>query len=293
MILLMLTGIWTLFIKINKEDESDKADLKLVAKSLGGFITNKNLRIIFFVAVLANAGFAPISSSFNLILIQKGYKKEKQAMLSTILMPYSLIGPIVFSNFIIKKKKMELFLKLIIFGIIGTFYSLALLNYIHLFIDSNMFVGYILIIIHSLIFQTYSIFQYLIYGSLANEIIQPGSEGTFITALYSFINLGRRWPYSLSLFLTSYLHFNQIVYLGIIFESIFFLTFRNKILEIDSKEKKDYDLNMNSSNKKEKKKKKRLILVYLLKLNFFIIIIQCKFNFDSRRIYGKITINFF
>jgi hypothetical protein len=227
------------FIKEKEEshlDESESHSIMTTLRRIKTMTKNKNLRRFLGILLLTNIGNIFYNNILNLVLIEKGITQELLTNIGTLLIPIE-----IYFTFHLSKTTSK-FLQTYFFGYKNLIFIYIIQLLFVQFYDSiasfdNKLFNMPTIIILFILSLSKTILCLNCHNGLGgffHKISDNKIGATYITALYSFMNLSHKWPGVIIYTLVDYFGHIMVGVFSIIYCACFYFYFKKSFEELDN-----------------------------------------------------------
>jgi len=235
-IIILLINFWVHFgIKERNPAKNEYLSVWILVKDLKGFYTNANLRYCVILCLTSNLGFAAVTNTAPLKLIQLGFSKETLTTISMTLILVNLGLSFIIGKYARIGNEMSLYIR---------FYVILFVHNIFLFILISVYDGTqggsftFLYVISALFGDGTAALVMVNQGSFNNRISDEDVGGTFLTFLNAMWNFGRFGGTSLILFLVDSFNYTVLVILSWVYVIVYMAVFGKTFLKLERVKKK-------------------------------------------------------
>lgn len=237
---IFIFGTFILFFIKEKEeshlDESESHSIITTLNRIKKMTKNRNLRRFLAILLFTNIGNIFYNNILNLVLIEKGITQELLTNIGTLLIPIE-----IYFTFRLSKTTSK-FLQTYFFGYKNLIFiyiiQLLFVNFYNLIaaLDNKLFnMPTILILFFlSLVRTILCLNCHNGLGGFFHKISDNKIGATYITALYSFMNLSHKWPGVIIYTFVDYFGHNVVGLFSIIYCACFYMYFKKSFEELDN-----------------------------------------------------------
>lgn len=233
---LIVTVLVQFFKKETNPEHREEATILEIFKLLKAFTKVPYLRLLCIVLLTWKIGFSPVDAGGSLELIRKGFPKEWWATIGIILAPVQVLIAVVTGHFVVRKIEWSIFILMYIIRLIGVaVVSLTVFSFDGPEEASGI---YFWVFLYALIYNVSSNMEMVCLGAFFARICDPSIGGTFITAMNSMTNVGKVVFQPISLSLIGLFGFKSMAILGFVFQAVYLIFGRGRIVNMQYLEKK-------------------------------------------------------
>jgi hypothetical protein len=228
--------------KFNSEtEEEEHLTITETFQKIRNSFKNKNLKSFIGILLLSKIGLIFTLKISSLILIEKGFSRQRLTNLSSLITIVEIIISIKLKNI------QENFLKVYLNSYRNFFYVMGFEIFILIAyeyqkekIEEFSFVFFVIFGVFVVIKSYFYLLCFISMCGFFNRITDRSIGATYVTALNSASNLSEKWPGIFVFYLVDYLDYKIIGVFSIIYSIGFYLKFKEKLIQYDESDEKDW-----------------------------------------------------